>query len=98
MTIRDQSKCAYDLYLFFMSIGPLVRRDMFNHNICKCEELMSLHAGPVEYMYIMKLMSTQFTSEHYTVGKRNYFTRLIPYFTTCKFCNSMAWTTVCSFG
>ncbi len=22
-----------------------------------------------------------------TVGKRNYFTRLIPYFTTCKFCN-----------
>ena len=31
-----------------------------------------------------------------TVGKRNYFTRLIPYFTTCKFCNSMTWTTVCS--
>ena len=31
-------------------------------------------------------------NEHYTVGKRNYFTRLIPYFTTCKFCNSMIWT------
>ncbi len=31
-----------------------------------------------------------------TVGKRNYFTRLIPYFTTYKFCNSMACTTVCA--
>ena len=31
-----------------------------------------------------------------TVCKRNYFTRLIPYFTTSKFCNSNTWTTVCS--
>ncbi len=34
--------------------------------------------------------------ERSTVGKRNYFTRLIPYFTTCKFCNYLACTTVCS--
>ncbi len=30
-----------------------------------------------------------------TVGKRNYFTVQIPYFMTCKFCNSNTWTTVC---
>ncbi len=29
------------------------------------------------------------------MGKQNYFTRLVPYFTTCKFCNSMIWSTVC---
>ena len=32
----------------------------------------------------------------FTVGKRNYFTKLIPYFTTSKFCNSNTWITVCS--
>ena len=31
-----------------------------------------------------------------TVCKRNYFTRLIPYFTISKFFNSSTWTTVCS--
>ncbi len=32
----------------------------------------------------------------YIVGKWNYFTVKIPYFTTCKFCNSNTWTTGCS--
>ncbi len=43
-----------------------------------------------------RLFAREFLKHKTTVCKRNYFTRLIPYFTASKFCNSNTWTTVCS--
>ncbi len=49
----------------------------------------ALEANTALHLMLYSLDSVFFEQKGITVGKRNYFTRLITYFTTCKFCNSM---------
>ncbi len=83
---KEQVVARYDIEVDISIFGTRVSTYLYTPDVL------------TSWLQLLRLLNISITSTMKTklptVGKRNYFGRLIPYFTTYKFCTSNTWSTV----